>query len=378
MSEEAKSAAETTEVPDEGASAMATILAAVKDNPSLAEDPEIKTVIEMANKANQGAEQPPAKQKTEKTFESKEDNTDEQPTKEPTTESEDSLFFKKDETDDKEEVDVKDFDGAKDYIKEKYSIDDMDTFFSSVDKWRKVSQETGHSQEKLEDIQDAFTKMPEPLFNAFNSWANGGDWKNPLSGIGGGLDYSANFGDYDTYEIVNFYFPGEYEKDDFDGHTEDKIVQRATKLAQSQYETERQAFEDERAVYMNQAEERQALIKDSTTSSVNILKEAFPDFGKKALKKVKDTMVSGDLSGLFYDKDGSYSKDAAIKVALALFGKDEIKRAKSRADKSQEVLRNNVDKTADKPSVKSTQSQQAQIPEEVTGIFKDVFVKKYY
>jgi len=231
--------------------------------------------------------------------------------------------------------------------------------------------------EELEGFHDAFKKMPEPLFNAMNAWANGEEWTSHVDNAGA-LDYGASFDKYELSDIVGHYFPGEFEKDDFTENSDDATVKRAVKLSKQQYGAEQKAFEEQRASYLDSGKERDKLIKSSSASSVEKLKETFPDFGKDALKKVRDTMSSGDLSALFFGKDGAYTDDAATKIALMLFGKDEIVKANGRSKKSQDALKKSVKKGSNKPSVTNTQSQQEQVSPEVTGIFKDVFQKTYY
>ncbi len=381
----------------EEAQSIATILSAVKDNPNLASDPEIAKVLELAggkkveeketkkieSKKESKEEEVEEKKKeevvedkkTEKKTEEKKEDEDEKTEQEEDESS--STFFKKEKESGDKPLEFADLDAANKFVDEKYSIKDMNTLFKSVDKWRTAAQDTEKTQDKLDDIQKAFDEMPEELFNAFSSWSNGKDWTKDVSGAGV-LDYKTDFKDYVEFDIVNHYFPGEYEKDDFTKDSDDATVKRAIKLAEKQYDSERQAFEDKRANLIEDADERKALIKDSSVSSVEKLKETFPDLAKDALKKVKDVMSSGDLSSLFFTKKGAYTADAAEKIALMLFGKEEITKANRRTKKSQEVLKTSVSKGSDKPSVSKTQSQQTQLPEEVADTFKGVFEKKYY
>lgn len=371
------------ENPTSGGEAMSTILSAVKTNPELANDPEIAAVLKMASgeKVEAVKEKPVVAEKDNKEPEAKKEAVkEEEATEEVKEEDEeknasDSNFYKKVDKDNK--VEFGNLDEALEHIKDKYSIDDLGTFFNSADKWRKGAQDIDETQEKFDDIQNAFSELPEPLFNAFQAWANGKDWTGEVQNAGL-LDYKSDFEDYETYDIVNHYFPDEYEEDDFTENSDDATVKRAAKLAKKQYEAEQESFEDQRAEYMRKGEDLQKVLKSSTSSSVDKLRESFPDFSKDALKKVKDTMISGDLTSLFFNKDGSYTDDAAEKIALLLYGRDEIIKANNRTKKSQEVLRSSVAKGSEKPSVKTTQSQQTQVPEEVTGIFKDVFEKRYY
>ena len=89
-------------------------------------------------------------------------------------------------------------------------------------------------------------------------------------------------------------------------------------------------------------------------------------------------MNGGDLTALFF-KDGAYTKDAARKIAMALFAEKEIADANKRTKSSQAALRDKVDAGNEKPSTTtSTQSKKTAVPEEVTSLFKDLQETKTY
>ena len=94
----------------EGAQAMSTILNAVKENPSLAEDPEIAKVVDMAGGA------PPSKQKAPK----EELRAEKEPEPEQETEEEPkSRFFKEEREEIEQEIG-----DIEEHIRDKYSIED--------------------------------------------------------------------------------------------------------------------------------------------------------------------------------------------------------------------------------------------------------------
>ena len=84
-------------------------------------------------------------------------------------------------------------------------------------------------------------------------------------------------------------------------------------------------------------------------------------------------MASGDLTAMFFDKNGGYNKDAARKIAMALYAEKEIANANKRTKSSQAVLRDKVDAGNEKPSTTtSTQSKKSAVPDEVSSLFKDL------
>lgn len=149
-------------------------------------------------------------------------------------------------------------------------------------------------------------------------------------------------------------------------------------MAEKQYDIDKKAFQKQRADILDAAKDRQKILATSTDGSVDNLKKTFPDLDKDALKKVKEIMVGGEVTALFFNKDGSYTDNAATKVALVLFGESEIGKAEDRLTKSQEALKDTVSKGSDSPKVKTGQSQQTHVPEQITKMFADVFEKRYY
>lgn len=386
---------ESTDLSD-GAEKIATILAAVDANPSLVEDPEIKAVVDLARPDAKKTEETKTEAKAEetkteetKTEETKtevkgeETKTEEIKSKETKTEEtktekkSDSVFFKEDKGDEIK-VELKDLDAFNAHIKEKFSIDDPTKFFSSVDTWRSQAQDAEKNQTELDNITDAFEKMPDALYAAFVDWSKGEPWEKAVQGVGV-LNFDKAFNEYDVHTIVNHYLPGDFTKEDFTGEEKDsKTVKQAISLAKSRYETDKQAVQGQRATYIEEAETAKELIKTSTSSSVEDLKQSFPKMGKTEIKKVESIMNGGDLTGLFFE-NGGYVKDAATKIAMMLFAGKEIASANKRSKSSQDELINKVDAGNEKPTTTtSTQTNKTAVPEEVANLYKDLQEKKTY
>ena len=384
---------QTTATPEssDGAEGIATILAAVEANPALAEDPDIKPILELAGKAPKAEDKPedkpedktgdkpqdkPEDKSEDKTGDKPEDKADDKPEDKPKEKS-DSVFFK--EEGEAEKVELKDLDAFNSHIKKEFGIEDPAKFFSSVGTWRTQAQNAEKAETELRNINDSFAKMPEPLFNAYTAWANGQPWEKAVQGVGV-LDFGKAFNEYDSHTIVNHYLPGDFTREDFTGENKDSnVVKQAISLAKSRYETDKQAVEGQRATYLEEAETSKELIKTSSASSVENLKQAFPSMGKTELNKVKSIMTGGDLTGLFFDKEGGYVKDAAEKIAMMLYAKDDIADANKRSKSSQDALIDKVDAGNEKPSTKtSTQSAKSAVPEGVSTLYNDLVEKKVY
>lgn len=364
-----------------------TVLDAVSANPDLANDPEIKKLVDMASSGN--VNKNIKKQNVyDGNLEVTKETKPEEPKKEEVKDdrdtgmawtNEDSIFSKK-----KEQMpDMSNFEEAIDYIHNKYSIDTkkdgFNKFFDSVNKWRNDAQGSSDSKRQLEDITKSFENMPRPLYNSFVEWANGRNWVEGLGDLNTiTMDYAKPFEQQDSFVMLNKYFPGEYEKEDIDD--KDPIVNKALNLAKRQYELEQRSFSDRRVAIENQAKDFQTNLSQSSSHSVEHLKNSFPDFSDNHLTEIKRVLDSGEINNLFYTETGVYKQDAAEKLAFLLFGKEELSKVMNKASKEgkSEALKDVVSRGADKPSVPSARPTQDANVDDVVQMFDGLFNKKHY
>lgn len=376
----------TTDTPD-SEEQIATLLSAVDANPALEGDPKIKALADLARgkttepaKAEEPKTEPKTETKTEEPkAETKSPDTKDEPKTETKEEKPTSVFFKEDDPAKTQKVELKDINAFNSHIEEKFSIKDTTKFFESVDTWRSQAQNADTIQRELDNITNSFEKMPDAIFNAYKLWSNGEPWEGAVQGVGT-LDFKMGFNEYDTHKIVNYYFPGEFTKDDFTGENKDSTTtKRAISLAKSQYASDKQAVEGQRAGIVDDANAQKERIKTSTASSVAGLKESFPSMGKAEIKKVESIMSGGDLSGLFFNEEGGYVKDAAQKIAMMLYAEKDIANANKRVKSSQDALKSRVDAGNEKPpAVTSTQGKKPVVPEAVSSLYGDLVDQKTY
>ena len=90
-------------------------------------------------------------------------------------------------------------------------------------------------------------------------------------------------------------------------------------------------------------------------------------------------MNGGDLTALFFDKEGGYVSDAAEKIAMMLYANKEIANANKRSKTSQDALIEKVDAGNEKPSTTtSTQAKKSAVPEAISTLYGDLVEKKTY
>tara|TARA_R100001530_G_scaffold65358_1_gene46794 strand:+ start:2957 stop:4135 length:1179 start_codon:yes stop_codon:yes gene_type:complete len=359
---------------------ISTVLNAVKENPNLVNDPEIAKIMEMANESptTNGQEIPAPSKKPESPFVDKEqtpaENTDTQAVDE-------SVFFGKQENKESEPI-PSNLDEVYNRINKKYSInteEGIDKFFNSVDKWRKQAQQSSQTERELNDIRKSFEAMPQPLFNAFESWTRGEDWNSQIAKEDTYIDYSKPFDNQNQNTMLMNYFGDEYTSEDLsdmDSSMKNKLVN----LSKKQYKNEQKSYQDEITRLQNVRQTEQDKAATFVDKSVNTLVETFPEFNNDALTEIRQALLSNQVDALFKTRDGNYSEDAAKMLAFALYGDAENKRlmkiAKRRGES--EATERLVTRGSDTPSVKGTQTNQPQGVKEVVKMFDGLFPKSTY
>ena len=359
---------------------ISTVLNAVKENPNLVNDPEIAKIMELANESptTNGQEVPAPSKNPESPFVDKEqtpaESTDTQAVDE-------SVFFGKQETKESEPI-PSNLDEVYNRINKKYSInteEGIDKFFNSVDTWRKQAQNSSQTERELNDIRKSFEAMPQPLFNAFESWTRGEDWNSQISKEDTYIDYSKPFDNHNQNTMLMNYFGDEYTSEDLsdmDSSMKNKLVN----LSKKQYKNEQKSYQDEITRLQNVRQTEQDKAVTFVDKSVNTLVETFPEFNNDALTEIRQALLSNQVDALFKTRDGNYSEDAAKMLAFALYGDAENKRlmkiAKRRGES--EATERLVTRGSDTPSVKGTQTNQPQGVKEVVKMFDGLFPKSTY
>lgn len=387
------------------------LLSAVEVNPALANDPEIAKIIEGANKMaaeKDGSKPGQQTTKNEEEDEKKETQQEEQQESEEDSEESTDEETEKDEEEGEGEVEdedvdddetsgifssapkskvpeFSDFSDVVEYIYKQNNLKESDPkalekYFNSVSKWRNDSKRLGESQTRLDEVESYFASLPEPLFQALNDYANGKEWQDSLNGQTLKIDFNKDFSNHSLYDIVNYYFPNEYKPEDLKDK-DDAVVQKAVRFAEKQYNTDKRSFEQQRTEYERQAQLQQKNLASSVDSSVKKLKDAFPDFNTNTERKVRKLMSAGNVTSLFYNSDGTYKDDAAEKLVMAIYGKQEIDRLVKKASRKAEskATEQVVSRASDKPTSKKKQEVPTATTEEnIMKHFKELFPSKTY
>lgn len=325
--------------------AVESVINIAKTFPGMSEMEEVKNVMKTVEKVNEAE----SGKKTEDKIEEKKEEEKKEESKVEDKKEEDKTEEKKEETgvwgiatkaDAKE---IKTEEEFKEYVKKKYAIEDYNTLVSSADKWRVDSQKLVDVNTQYTNIVEGLASLPMPIKNAINAWATAADWEKAFSSTGSRLDFDADIDEHDKDLLVKHYFSDKLEKLDKklkdENIEEDDHRERVEDLYDSSktlYKKDKENFESQRAILLKESEQVQTKFRDSAVSSVDVLKGRFPDFNPDELNGVQQGLVRNEINALFFDKDGLYLKDAAIKFALAKHGEPLLERIKEMAKKKGE------------------------------------------
>jgi len=255
-------------------------------------------------------------------------------------------------------------------IKKKYSIEDSDKFFNSVDTWRKDSQERADIEKQLNQVTDSIAGLPEGIVNMIEAYTSGNDWTSVAKDSFGGLDYTKSFESHNKEEMVKHYlgdfYNGLKEKlsnGDIDDTDFQESIINVHQAAKASYDNDKKSRTDAKLKIQSEQQEQLERLSNSAKTTTEHFRNENPIFGKKEYRskidKISSDLDKGDVSKYFMEKDGSWRKDAAERLFFAVYGKDEGQKAIENAmkDAKSEGVKEVVDRGNKKPNVKSSQRQ---------------------
>lgn len=337
-------------------------------NPEVTESEEYKTLQSQikadAEKFQKGA--PVVKNKTAKAATKKEE-TEEQEEEEEESEEEDddnkNPFITKQSKKDKVPEKIDDITG---YMKKKYSIDEPSKFFESVDKWRKGAQEAPQLREELDGILNDLQNAPDPIKAALLAHSRGENWEDVLGSYTGRPDFNKDFKGNDVEHIVKYYQPDEYkslQQKLNDGTYDEDQYEDAIKLlegaAKRLFEKDKKEFETKRADLLANADKTEKALRASINSSVEQFDKEFPGFRQSDKQKVKQILATGNISSLFYEKNGTYRADAFKRLAFVLYGDSLYQAAIEKAERKGKSKANEEIVTRGNKEIQNSKSTQA-------------------
>ena len=66
---------------------------------------------------------------------------------------------------------------------------------------------------------------------------------------------------------------------------------------------------------------------------MEFLKQKFSDFNEERLEEIKSRLEGNKIAPLYFNEDGTWKEDASVRLALALYGEEEISNSVNTAAK---------------------------------------------
>lgn len=301
----------------------------VKTMPHLAEQfPELKELQVTPKKEDPNEKETKPEEKAELSNKSEEGNPEEgNEEEEQEVEIPGSFFAKK-----KAKVgDFKTSEEVNAFLAKTYQVKDVKDFgkfLSNVEQWRNSSQKVEEIQEKFDSLTNGLNMLPMEIQSAILAWNKGDDYKTVFNRYASNIDFTKDISAHDKKELVRHFYPDQFDKEDLEDFDDNPHIKAAYDMVKKTlYPQAQQAIARQRADIEAEAETLKRVVASSAKGSVVHLQESFPSIDDKELRKI-EKMLSGDdsvLLGLFKNRDGSYKKEAALTLAMALSGADQIR-----------------------------------------------------
>jgi len=356
------------------------------DNPSVKETPEYKAILEQVQSMNGESEEKEGEEEAP-SAESKGGDSEGAAAEDKEGEDEESDAFGLTKGGTKPNEKAIDFEVPEEmsnFITSNYGVEDPETFFTSVDKWRQQSQEGAQVRKDHDDILEGLKDLPSDIKAAITAHSNAEDYREVFNSTGSRLDFDTPFKSQDKEVIVQHYFKDSHDKlnvkldkGDIDEDDYNERIEELYTNSKRSFSSDQKMIKDRRADMIASEGEFQEALRTSGSGSLDLLKEKYPNFGKSNLQRVKQHLDNGNIEDLFRKDDGTYGPRAAEMLALALYGDEVIDRLTKSATKkgASKATEKMVGVAAKKPRSKGAQqvptdNQALDAISHLTGQFK--------
>lgn len=302
--------------------------------------------------------------------EGKEKTTGEE--KKPTTEKQSRLGLKK--PGQKQEIVIEKVEDVLGVVKSKYGQDlkdikELPKFFESVDKMRVAAQKAETLEKENTTFRELWENVPLEVVEAVKLHVAGEDYMKAFDGRPK-VDLSIPVEKQDIQKLVNEYFPGKFTEDDFKEEVKSPALEIAIQAAKDRFISQKKEFDSRRASVDAKAAEVVKRQEAAVSGSVENLKKSFPLVDDESLNEVSKMLKGGvnEVISFLFDEDGVARPEAAERLFMAKFGKEEIEVAseiaahKAETAVNEEIVTRGADtkKPVQRTGVTQTLSKEAQ------------------
>lgn len=229
------------------------------------------------------------------------------------------------------------------YVQEKYAIDNVQTFFNTVDKQRRDSMELPKVKRELDSYNKSLGNLPDDLASALEiHWKTGGkgDYKKAFMEHQAPFDVSKSFSEHDLNDLAKQFMPKANISDaampEFIDLTDktNPATKQLLGMLKDKYDTVQQQWKEKRVSSNSRSEDLERTFSESVDASVNDLTSKLPTVTKGQVDHIKTLIRNGDADSIVYDEAGNIKKEAARNIWWAKNGE----KYSTEAIKSQQAI----------------------------------------
>lgn len=203
-----------------------------------------------------------------------------------------------------------------------------------LDEHATYSNEIKELNTKIAGNDEIFKQMPKEMYNAVTAYFNGDkDWKNHVNDDS--VDYAKDVASYNTKDMVDSFFPGEFTKEDWEEFNDvdgdvniKKAINIAYKDASGKFELKQNEITNYQSGLAQQQADSRLVVDNSIGSTIGNLSTQMKGLSEPYVSSIESKIRNNEIMSLFYEKDGSLKQDAAHRFILAQDGNDLIEKYK--------------------------------------------------
>ena len=210
--------------------------------------------------------------------------------------------------------------------------------------------------QEVQGFNELFKSMPPQLYEAVNAHYKGEDWKSGITSKPN-LDFTKNAEDHSEIALVNNYLPEQFSKEDWEDYkSEDadtnlkRAIDMAINTSREKYKSDRGEIEGLQTKRLEEAQARETSMANSIGSSLDHLRNNIEGVDDRYVAQIGKDLNVKTITEIFFNPDGSFKKDAALKLTMAQNGHEmmeqykEIANRKAENKERQDVLLRTPDK----------------------------------
>jgi hypothetical protein len=212
---------------------------------------------------------------------------------------------------------------------------------------------------------ELFDKAPKELYQAFKDFSEGKDWTQSVKNIRT-FDITKDVEKQDPKNLVEHYLPGKFTQEEWEEYnspdgdpTVKKAIDLSIDLSKREFKKEQEDVQRQVEKEVQQAQQKQQVFEQSVIEATQSLSQKFEGIDKRYVDKVTEELKSQSFLSLFYNPDGTFTKEAGERLVMAQHGYDLMRQLQHAAavKAKNEVTEEILSRGADRPTARQQQNR---------------------